>query len=327
MARCLLLPGFLAVFAALSGALGGCGGDEPAQAVPDDTGDGSDAAPPSYEPCAPEQRVGSFTIALTEQYTSVGGKVFDAVAPRDVPVEVVSDGPCTLFAAPVMQCNPACDATSQVCAEGNQCLPQPAARDLGKVTVRGLLVPLELEPNRVTKAYANPASAPLPQPGFEPGANLRLSSTGGDYPPIALRAWGVSLLEGVTNPIAVRAGQGVELSWQPPADPGPARVHLDLNINHHGSTSNWIECDVEDVGVAHIPLALIDSLMERGRSGFPTLTVTRRSVSSTRIEPGCVELAVSSERVSDVELDGFQSCNSLTECSPGQVCGAELFCQ
>ena len=167
----------------------------------------------------------------------------------------------------------------------------------------------------------------MPQPGFEPGAKLRLSSSGGDYPPIDLRAWGVSLLEGVTNPIAVRAGQGVELSWQPPADPGPARVHLNLNINHHGSTSNWIECDVEDVGMAVIPGALIDSLLERGRSGFPTLTVTRRSVSSTRIEPGCIELAVSSERVSDVELDDFQSCSSLAECSTGQVCGPEFFCQ
>jgi hypothetical protein len=327
MARRLFWPGFAATLAALSGSLGACGGNGAAQAGPGGTEDDSDATPLSYEPCTAEQRVGSFTIGLTEQYTSVGGKVFDAVAPRDVPVAVASEGPCTLFAAPVMQCNPACDVSTQVCGEQNQCLPQPAARDLGKVTVRGLLVPLELEPNRVTKAYANPASARLPQPGFEPGANLRLSSSGGDYPPIDLRAWGVSLLEGVTNPIVVRPGQGVELSWQPPADPGPARVHLNLNINHHGSTSSWIECDVEDVGMAVIPVALIDPLLERGRSGFPTLTVTRRSVSSTRIEPGCIELAVSSERVSDVELDDFQSCGSLAECSAGQVCGPEFFCQ
>jgi len=281
----------------------------------------------SYEPCAAGQRVGSFSIELAEQFTSVGGKVFDAVAPRDVPLEVASEGACKLFAAPVLQCNPPCDATSQVCAEGNECRSQPAARDLGKVTIRGLLVPLDLQPNLVTKAYTNPASTRLPHPGFEPGAPLRLSSSGGDYTPIDLRGWGVTLLEGVTNPIRVRVGQAVTLSWQAPADAGPARVHLNLNVNHHGSTSSWLECDVPDTGSATIPVALVDALLARGQSGFPTLTVTRRSVSSTVIEPGCVELLVSSESTSDVELDDFQSCGGPDDCAPGQACGPEFFCQ
>jgi hypothetical protein len=319
---------FWLIFAAIGvagGGLGaGCAEAEPACSEPDD---GGDDVPLSYEPCAGGQRVGSFTIELNQQYTSVGGKVFDAVAPRDVPMEVASEGACTLFAAPVLQCNPACDATVQVCAEGNQCRPQPAARDLGKVTIRGLRVPLELEPNLVTRAYTNPASARLPHPGFEPGARLRLSSSGGDYTPIDLRGWGVSLLEGVANPIRVRDGQAVTLSWQAPADAGPARVHLNLNLNHHGSTSNWLECDVPDVGSAEIPVQLVNALLARGQSGFPTLTVTRRSVSSTSIEPGCVELLVSSESVSDVELDDFKSCGSRDDCDPGQACGPEFFCQ
>jgi len=301
----------------------GCGGD-PAVAGADPGAD--DGSPLSYEPCPTGQRVGSFSIALTDQYTSAGGKVFDAVAPRDVPVEVSSERDCTLFTTPVMQCNPGCDPSTQVCGADNQCLPQPEARDLGKVTVRGLLVPLQLEPNMVTKAYTNPASAQLPQPGFEPGARLRLSSSGGDYPPVELRGWGVSLLQGVSNPISVQAGRDVPVSWQPPDDPGPARVHLNLNINHHGSSTNWIECDVPDTGSASVPAGLVDQLLARGQSGFPTLTVTRRSASSAQIEPGCVELLVSSESVSDVELDNFQSCSRADECSPGQACGPEFFC-
>jgi len=301
----------------------GCGGDPAAAEAAPSADDGS---PLSYEPCPTGRRVGSFNIALTDQYTSVGGKVFDAVAPRDVPVEVSSERDCTLFTTPVMQCNPGCDPSTQVCGADNQCLPQPEARDLGKVTVRGLLVPLQLEPNMVTKAYTNPASAQLPQPGFEPGARLRLSSSGGDYPPVELRGWGVSLLQGVSNPISVQAGRDVPVSWQPPDDPGPARVHLNLNINHHGSSTNWIECDVPDTGSASVPAGLVDQLLARGQSGFPTLTVTRRSASSAQIEPGCVELLVSSESVSDVELDNFQSCSRADECSPGQACGPEFFC-
>jgi hypothetical protein len=101
---------------------------------------------------------------------------------------------------------------------------------------------------------------------------------------------------------------------------------LNLNINHHGSTSNWLECDVEDVGSAEIPVALVDALLDRGQSGFPTLTVTRRSVSSTSIEAGCVELLVSSEIISDVALDDFQSCGGRDDCAPGQACGPEFFC-
>jgi hypothetical protein len=103
-------------------------------------------------------------------------------------------------------------------------------------------------------------------------------------------------------------------------------VHLNLNINHHGSSSNWIECDVPDTGSARVPAGLVDELLARGRSGFPTLTVTRRSASSTQIEPGCVELLVSSESVSDVELDNFQSCSRSDECGPRQSCGPEFFC-
>lgn len=301
----------------------GCGGDPSAPAADPGADDGT---PLGYQPCPTGQRVGSFIIDLTDEYTSVGGKVFDAVAPRDMPVQVSSLGDCTLFTTPVMQCNPGCDASTQVCGPDNQCLPQPEARDLGKVTVRGLLVPLELEPNRVTKAYTNPASAQLPQPGFEPGARLRLSTSGGDYAPLALRGWGVSLLQGVTNPIPVQAKQDVPVRWQPPDDPGPARVHLNLNINHHGSSTNWIECDVPDTGAASVPAGLVDALLARGQSGFPTLTVTRRSASSTQIEPGCVELLVSSESVSDVELDNFQSCSRAADCAAGQSCGPEFYC-
>lgn len=286
-----------------------------------------DATLGSYEPCSPAGRVGSFVIELGDGFTSVRGQVYDAVTPRDVPVEVAAEGDCRLFTAPTTLCNPGCDVSSQVCAPGNSCQPRPQPHDLGRVNVRGLLVPLRMEANAVTKAYANPASAGLPHPGFEPGASVELSSTGGDYEPLSLLGWGVTALQGVPELVPVRAGTPLTLSWQPPPDPGPARVHLNLNINHHGSSSNWLECDVPDVGGALIPAALVDALLERGQSGYPTLTVTRRSVSSVAIEPGCVELQVASSTVSDVQLEGLQSCSSPADCQPGQLCLPEFYCE
>jgi hypothetical protein len=290
------------------------------------------AGPPAsqlpYTPCALDQRVGQFSIELAERYTSVSGQVFDGLAPKDVPVEVASDTDCRLLRAPQPQCDPGCEPSTEACAEGNSCVPRPVAHDLGSVTVTGLGVPLEMHANLVTKSYSNPPVPALPQPGFAPGADLRLASSGGDYAPLMLRGWGVSALSGVASPIPVRPSVPTELRWDAPADAGPGRVHLELNINHHGSNENWIECDVADTGAATLPVGLVDMLFGSGESGYPTLTVTRRTATSAAITPGCVELLVSSQSTSDVQLDDLRSCSSAADCDPGQTCRPyELYCE
>jgi hypothetical protein len=308
--------------------LAGCG-DEPARLSTEQRALGGVAASElPYEPCAPDQRVGEFTIQLAERYTSVDGQVYDGVVPKDVPLELAAEGECRLLSSPAPQCNPACLPSSEVCGADNTCLPRPVAHDLGTVSVHGLLAQVQMRANDVTKGYSNPATPRLPHPGFEPGADLRLESSGGDYAPILLRGWGVTLLEGVDNPVEVHAGQPVVVTWQAPGAAGPALVHLNLNINHHGSNSEWIECDALDVGRAEIPAGLVDELLARGQTGFPTLTATRRTASSIMIEPGCVELLVSSEVTSDVSLDNFTSCSNATDCAPGQSCRPfELYCE
>ena len=308
--------------------LSACGSEQPALGTDSGALGEIDASELPYEPCAAEQRVGEFTIQLAERYTSVDGQVYDGVVPKDVPTLLAAEGECRLLSSPAPQCNPACLPSSEVCGADNSCRPRPVARDLGTVTVRGLLAPVQMRANDVTKGYSNPAAPRLPHPGFEPGADLRLSSSGGEYAPIQLRGWGVTLLEGVNNPVQVRAGQPVVVTWQAPETAGPARVHLNLNINHHGSNSEWIECDARDEGRAEIPAGLVDELLARGQTGFPTLTATRRTVSSIVIEPGCVELLVSSEVTSDVSLDNFTSCSNAADCAPGQSCRPfELYCE
>ncbi|HVZ36577.1 MAG TPA: hypothetical protein VG963_29305 [Polyangiaceae bacterium] len=293
------------------------------------SGGGGAASQLPYQPCALDQRVGQFSVALTDRYTSVSGQVFDGLAPIDVPIEAAAEGGCRLLQTPVVQCDPACQASTQACGAGNQCVPRPVAHDVGTVTLQGLAVPLELAASAATKSYSNPPSPKLPQPGFAPGADVRLTSSGGDYAPMALRGWGVSLLTGVDDPVPVRTGMPVQVHWQAPADTaGPARVHLTLDINHHGSTKAWIECEVDDQGSAEISETLVDQLLLRGQSGFPTLTVTRRSATSTSIEPGCVEFSVLSEVTSDVALEQLTSCSSSADCAPGQTCrSSELYCE
>jgi len=290
--------------------------------------DGVAASELPYAPCAPENLVGQFVIELAVGYTRVGGKIYDGVLPTRVPLELVREGECRLVEIVPSTCTPACPAATEICDASQTCVPLPRARAVGAVGVAGLAVPLTMRANEVTQAYSNPAQPPLPHPGFVPGADLRLATSGGDYAPFALRGWGVSALELGGGPAAIRAGAPVALEWHAPEDAGPARLHASLNINHHGSSNAWIECDLPDTGSAQIPATLVDALMAKGSSGFPTLTASRRTATSTEIEPGCAELLVVSEVTSSVEVDGIVSCNTSMECALGQSClPVERFCQ
>lgn len=310
-----------------------CGSDEPhtgaaaSAPLPIDQS-GVPAAELPYTPCAAEDAVGQFVIELASDYTRVGGQIFDGVLPTRVPRELGREQECRLVEVVPTSCSPACPVATEICDRNQSCVPLPVARDVGTVNVTGLALPLAMKANAVTHSYTNPAQPPLPHPGFAPGADLRVGSSGGDYAPFVLRGWGVSGLTLAPEPIAVSAGAPVALAWSPPSSAGPARLHVTLNINHHGSSNAWIECDFPDTGTAQIPAALVDGLMAKGRSGFPTLTASRRSATSVEIEPGCIDLLVVSEVPSGVDVDGIISCNTSAECPDGQSClPVERFCQ
>jgi hypothetical protein len=194
--------------------------------------------------------------------------------------------------------------------------------------VRGLVIPLAMEPNEVTRKYTNPALPMLPHPGFLPGADVRLAAEGGEYAPFELRGWGVTPLVLSGGVIDVRRAAPVRLAWQVPGAAGPARVHVRLEINFHGANKAWIECDFADSGAAEIPAPLVDGLFEQGLSGDPTLTAIRRSATSLEIEPGCVDFVVSSPVATPVQVEGIVSCRMSSECPPPQQCvPLERFCE
>jgi hypothetical protein len=281
-----------------------------------------------YAPCSAESEVGEFSIELSEEYTSVGGKVWDGVTPRFVSEQVMVEGSCRLLASPRALCTPPCVAGTEECSADAVCVPAPQARDVGLVTVEGLVAPLEMRPGDQTRNYTNPAIPALPHPGFAPGANLHLHASGGDFEAFDLWGWGISLLGVTTDPIEVRSGMPTLVEWRVPADVGPAHVHATLEIDNHGSSGTWIECDVADTGSLAIPAALIDELFMRGRSGFPTLGLARRTATSVEITPGCVELLTQSQLALDVEVEGITSCAGPSDCPLGQTCRfPERFCE
>jgi hypothetical protein len=272
--------------------------------------------------------VGRFEIALGDGFTSVDGEVNDAVRSSDIPEVLGSEGDCRLLRPVVATCMPECPAAAEECSLEGACVPLPRVRDVGTVSVRGLVVPLAIESNAVTHRYSNPGVPMLPHPGFLPGADLRINTEGGDYAPFELRGWGVSPLVLSGEAIDVRRAEPVRLAWEAPNEPGPARINVRLDINFHGSSDARIECDFPDTGAAEIPASLVDGLFEQGTSGNPTLEASRRSATSVDIEPSCVEMLVTSPLSTPVRVEGIVSCRTSSDCPPPQQCiGGELFCQ
>jgi hypothetical protein len=295
------------------------------------TGPGESGAPAAelpYAPCPEGEGVGQFEIAIDDEFTSVIGKVSDGVVPAPAPLELARAGDCRLLRTVQTRCDPGCPVATTVCGRDSVCVPLPRTHDVGTVTVHGLALPMQMCANAVTLKYSNPARPPLPYPGFLPGADLRVTTAGGDYAPFELRGWGITPLVLGSEPIEVAQGQPTALHWQVVEVPGPTRLDVELNINHHGSTGAGIKCDFADSGAGEIPAALIDGLIAEGFSGFPSLTATRVSATSAQIEPGCVDLRVMSQIEVSVQLQGVTSCNRQMPCPAGQTClSVELFCQ
>jgi hypothetical protein len=286
----------------------------------------------AYRPCDRANRVGGFAVQLvaektedtppTPAFAAVTGAVRDRIDPRELWQQVQMDGACKVVDLPTLTCTPACAGT-QICAGNNRCVPEPSAQDVGAVTVTGL--PAPLQPAAFNKTYY----APFPAGRYPPFANeaeVKLTTAGGAYPPFSLAGRGITPLAFTQTGLRVANDQPLAISWAAPAQAGSARIEIALDIAHHGGIGARIECDVPDSGSHTIPGALVTRLISFGTAGFPTITLTRRTVDSTTITPGCVEFAVASSVERPVEVEGVISCGEDLPCPAGRTCGADRKC-
>jgi hypothetical protein len=298
--------------------------DEATPPSPDGgSGDLGATALSGYKPCSAATKVGGFTITLAEAFTGVNGQVLDGVVPQNVPQEAQTSGSCRLLSPPTLSCSPPC-SPGQTCGASGSCITYPQSLSIGTVTVSGLKAQLSMTP-QYGNNYTNPSS--LPHPGFSEGADIRLAASGGDTAAFSLGGQGIAQLVSPAKKVTVQSGKSVDLTWTAPSTQGLARVHIELNINNHGTTSGWIECEAEDTGSFSIPAVLVTALTGMGLSGGPTIVLTRRTADSTPISAGCVQLAVASELALEVEVPGLTSCTVDTDCPSGQTCQADLSCK
>lgn len=262
--------------------------------------------------------------------TSVLGKVYDGVTPAQVVWEAgLKEGDCQLFTPRVPFCSTACGG-SAVCVEDDTCLDYPIAHSAGQVTVSGL----HTDPSQasfvmapIADNYQPPAGVSLVYPGLDEGEAVTFAASGDYFSAFTLQAKGVSPLALLNDTILLGADQPLKLAWTPPGQAGISRIHVKLDISHHGGTKGMIECDADDTGSLELSAALVTKLLDLGVAGFPSVIVTRKAAGSVTIAPGRVDLIVSSIVEQGVQVSGLTSCSADTDCPNGQTCQTDLTCK
>lgn len=304
----------------------GCSGGSPAGGGTGGTSVGMGGAPGSleYKPCPEATRAGGFSVQLVaaagavSAFTSVAGGVKDAPDPRAGRVEKARNGACVLTDAPSLNCVPTCTGGDQICAGNNRCITEPTFQDVGTVSITGLPGAVTLMPFS-NKQYSAQLTG-IAYPPFADGAAVKLSTTGGEYPAFTLSGRGITPLDFAGNGLDVRRNSALNVTWTAPPSGAAARIFVRMDISHHGGGAARIECEVPDTGSATVPAALINQLLDQGSAGFPTLSLTRRTVDSVTIAAGCVDLTVSSPVERPLTVEGEVSCT----CTVGDAgCGMD----
>ena len=225
-------------------------------------------------------------------------------------------GSCRLLDHPT--CAPAC-AEPTFCATGNRCLGPPTQKDLGTISIIGLAVPLGSPWGSYSESIADPF------PPAVPDASITAATSGGDYAPFSLEARAVEPLVFDGADLSVGHGRSLDFTWTPPTRPGAAHI-MALVMLQPSVSGPMIECTFPDTGAASVPAALLDRLLNLGVNGYPSLRLFRRTVTSTNIAPGCVELEVDALVRRRLSVDGVTLCGGSGECPPPLTCQTNYTC-
>ena len=283
-------------------------------------------------PCSLETRIGRFAVQLralegSTPYTSIEGGVYNGVDPRNVwQAKGAAAGGCKLMVGPMLVCTTSPCTSPQICAGQNQCVDEPRLQNLGTVTVSGVgPAPITIDPlgNNYSKSLTDP------YPPFSSGAAVQLTAAGAAIPAFTLESGGIEPLVFSGSGLVMNNGQALAVTWTPPAAAGVSRIFMKAEIGHHGGVAAAIECDLPDTGSGEIPAALVTALIAEGVHGFPTLSLTRRAISSKTVGAGCVEFSVASPVERSIGVCPTpQSC--IVSCDrgdPNAVCPTGTTCQ
>jgi hypothetical protein len=273
--------------------------------------------------CPLETRYGGFNVDVYEEYSLVSGSVADGVNPVTILEEMAAESGCRLLRRNNPFCDPPCDA-GDVCDFDGTCIPFPSNQDLGTVSVGGLAEDVVMRPIEPGRQYFDTT---VPHPVFEPGDLVELRSWDTTFgSDVTLHGVGVEpITTAGLDTWVIFDNQPLHVTWNAPGDSLQSRVWVKLNIDQHGTTPVTMYCDLPDSGSADLPASLLHTLINFGVTGFPNATIARRTVDSTAIGGGCMELSVTSPTQPSVRVDGFIPCAGTPDCPSPQICDPVTF--
>ncbi len=308
-----------------------CSSSSPTIAVSaEDAGVAADAAPGD-----PAVLAGTFKVTLqgatttTAASTSVLGKVYDGATPADtIWTAQATSGTCKLLIPHVPFCETPC-GSSKACVADDTCQAYPTSRSVGSMRVRGVKAQdgsADFTMSPVANNYQPPAGTALAFPPFAEGDAITLEAAGAYYPAFTLAGKGIAPLVLASEAWKLTTGAAFTVQWTAAATQ-LASIHVKLDVSHHGGSKGKIECDGPDTGSLTIDEPLVTQLLALGVAGYPSIIVSRESVSSVVGPPGRIELSVTSVVEKPVEVAGLTSCTKNEDCDGGKTCQSDLTCK
>ncbi len=284
--------------------------------------------------------LGTFQVSLvpaittgtttTPPYSALLGKIYNGVQPEPIiwdPAGTASG--CTLVTPRVPFCATPCGGAA-VCVADNTCKPYAAAQTLGSVTATGLATQsgaasFTMDP--IANAYQPPAGVQLAYPAFVEGEKFELVTSGSAFAEsFTVGTRGVAALNLTNATLALQPSAPLALTWTAPSAAG-SKIHVKLDISHHGGSKGKLECDLPDSGSAALDGGLITQLLDLGAAGYPTIIVTRSMTGSAAVATGRIDLIAASTIEKPVSVPGITSCTDTAECPNGQTCQPDLTCR
>jgi len=317
----------------LGSSLGGCGDDAPGESAGDAATMGVRRDAAAGVMGDPSRLVGTFSIELVAEDPITGTAALSSMRGfvRDGPVneltgwelvEVVDA--CELQTPDHPFCDPRCGAGA-ACVVGDVCRDDPTPVSVGTVTVSGVRTKggaSEVRLMRIGPSYQPEAAVDLDYPPADEGAEVRLSTDGGDHAPFEVVTTGIAPLEvAAGDSVPVERDQPLTVSWTPPGADAESTMTALVDLSHHGGSKGRIVCELDDAdGELTIDAAIVTALIDLGTAGFPSIKLTRRAVGSTVIESGRVDFAIEDGRELPLDVPGVVSCSENTDCPDGQTC-------
>lgn len=292
--------------------------------------------PAEEPPVSTSKTYGSFTVtlkaptALTQGYSSILGKIFDAPSPSATTwVKVNEVGSCRVLTPEVPFCDPSCGGGT-TCVEGNKCLASGNALGVGKVSVTGVKAKtgetsFEMDLPE-SFSYQQPNNLILEHPPFEEGGSVVFSAPGSaSVPAFTLSGKGIAPLVMLVDSLTLTPGNPIPLQWTPAKTAGASSIYILVDISHHGGTKGKIECETADNGSLTIPAVLTDKLKALGVAGFPKIEITRKAI--VKNPAVNVDLILESGVTQLLEIPGLISCFDDLDCPGVQKCQDDAQCK